>query len=199
MQVVSFPGLWKSPRSRGQDQGRGPGQACLQPRGAPGAAVRTFFSLFVFIVPSSVGVMAGGILKDRGGTWVSKPPPGCSVRPDLEPVGGGDGQRCRPDLKQGVGWWRRVTEGNRQAQVGRNIRERQGVSRVLAGMVPVGVGAQELVWGTEGWRASVRSSWDLMGSRQVDGAAGCVTRGPQEEGSRGPAGSSPVTPSLPFL
>lgn len=85
--------------------------------------MRTFFSLFVFIVPRLVGVTAGGISKDRGGTWVSKPPTGCSVRPDLETVGGGDGQRCRLDPKQGVGWWGRVTEGDQRAQVGRNIRE----------------------------------------------------------------------------
>lgn len=65
----------------------------------------------------------GVSMKDRGGTWVSKSPPGCSVRPDLEPVGGGDGQRCRPDPKQGVVWWGRVTEGDRRAQVSCNIRE----------------------------------------------------------------------------
>ena len=63
VQVVSFPGLWKY---CGQDQGRGPGQACLPSRGAPGAAVRTFVSFFLFIVPSSVGVTAGGEREEQG-------------------------------------------------------------------------------------------------------------------------------------
>lgn len=65
-------------------------------------------------------------------------------------------------------------------------------------MVPVGVGAQELVWGTEGQHASVRSSWDLMGSRQVDGVGGSDKRTSRRRVKRA-SRVSPVTPYLPFL